>query len=71
MYLLGLDIGSSSVKASLIEVSSGASVASAFSPKTERNEKLDLILPGAMRDNNVDMWIHVSRSGGITQMKSY
>ncbi len=26
-----------------------------------RNEKLDLILPGAMRDNNVDMWIHVAR----------
>ena len=25
-----------------------------------RNEKLDLILPGAMRDNDVDMWIHVS-----------
>ncbi len=28
-----------------------------------RNEKLDLILPGVMRDNNVDMWIHVTRSG--------
>ena len=28
-----------------------------------RNDKLDLILPGAMRDNNVDMWIHVSRGG--------
>ncbi len=28
-----------------------------------RNEKLDLILPGAMRDNNVDMWIHVTRPG--------
>ncbi len=28
-----------------------------------RNDKLDLILPGAMRDNNVDMWIHVSREG--------
>ena len=28
-----------------------------------RNEKRDLILPGAMRDNNVDMWIHVTRSG--------
>ena len=28
-----------------------------------RNEKLDLILPGAMRDNNVDMWIHVTRGG--------
>jgi Xaa-Pro dipeptidase len=26
-----------------------------------RNEKLDLILPRAMRDNNVDMWIHVTR----------
>ncbi|MCY4596362.1 MAG: hypothetical protein OXC19_16375, partial [Bryobacterales bacterium] len=24
-----------------------------------RREKLDLILPGAMRDNGVDMWIHV------------
>ncbi len=28
-----------------------------------RNEKLDLILPEAMRDNNVDMWIHVTREG--------
>lgn len=28
-----------------------------------RKEKLDLILPGAMRDNNVDMWIHVIRAG--------
>ncbi len=28
-----------------------------------RNEKLDLILPGAMRDNNVDMWIHVTCTG--------
>ncbi len=28
-----------------------------------RKEKLDLILPGAMRDNNVDMWIHVVREG--------
>ena len=28
-----------------------------------RNEKLDLILPGAMRDNDVDMWIHVTRQG--------
>ena len=28
-----------------------------------RNEKLDLILPGAMRDKNVEMWIHVTRPG--------
>jgi len=28
-----------------------------------RQEKMDLVLPGAMRDNNVDMWIHVVESG--------
>lgn len=28
-----------------------------------RNTKLDLILPAAMRDNKVDMWIHVTREG--------
>jgi len=28
-----------------------------------RNDKFDLILPGAMRNNNVDMWIHVTRRG--------
>ena len=35
MYLLGYDIGSSSVKASLVNAESGRSVASAFYPKTE------------------------------------
>ena len=34
-YLLGYDVGSSSVKASLVEVESGACVASAFYPKSE------------------------------------
>ncbi|HEY6640947.1 M24 family metallopeptidase [Povalibacter sp.] len=28
-----------------------------------RNDKLDLVLPGAMRDNGVDMWIHVTQQG--------
>ena len=28
-----------------------------------RHEKFNLILPGALRDNNVDMWIHVVESG--------
>ena len=28
-----------------------------------RHEKFDLIMPGAMRDNNVDMWMHVVRQG--------
>lgn len=31
--------------------------------KLIRQEKLDLILPGAMKDNKVDMWIHVVESG--------
>ena len=35
MYLLGYDIGSSSVKASLVESASGKCVASAFYPETE------------------------------------
>lgn len=28
-----------------------------------RRNKLDLILPGAMRDNKIDMWIHLTRQG--------
>jgi len=35
MYLIGYDIGSSSIKASLIEVKTGNKIASAFSPKKE------------------------------------
>ena len=27
------------------------------------HDRLDLILPSAMRDNNVDMWIHAARQG--------
>ena len=34
-YLLGFDIGSSSVKATLLEIASGKTVASAFSPSSE------------------------------------
>ena len=34
-YLLGYDVGSSSVKASLVDAESGACIASAFYPKTE------------------------------------
>lgn len=31
--------------------------------KLIRKEKFDLILPGALRDSNVDMWIHVMQRG--------
>jgi Xaa-Pro aminopeptidase len=36
--------------------------------KLIRKEKFDLVLPGAMRDNNVDMWIHVVQSGNEDPM---
>jgi xylulokinase len=39
MYLLGYDIGSSSVKASLVEVESGSCIAGAFYPKQEMTIK--------------------------------
>lgn len=39
MYLLGYDIGSSSVKASIVRVQDGEKVASAFYPKTEMEIK--------------------------------
>ena len=31
--------------------------------KLIRQEKFELVLPGAMRDNNIDIWIHVVESG--------
>lgn len=31
--------------------------------KLIRKDKFDLVLPGAMRDNDFDMWIHVIRDG--------
>ena len=34
-YLLGIDVGSSSVKAALVEAKTGACIASAFYPKDE------------------------------------
>ena len=36
-----------------------------------RKEKLDLILPDAMRDNNIDMWIHVTRDGDADPMEPH
>ena len=36
-----------------------------------RSEKFDLILPGAMRDNDVDMWIHATRVGNPDPLTIY
>lgn len=52
-YLLGFDIGSSSVKAALVEVDSGKPVATAFSPSTEM--PIDSPKPG-FAEQHPDMW---------------
>jgi xylulokinase len=52
-YLLGFDIGSSSVKASLLEISSGKTVASAFSPSSE----MPMLSPQpGFAEQDPDMW---------------
>lgn len=53
MYLLGYDIGSSSVKASLVSVETGKCVASAFYPKTEAPIKA--VKPG-WAEQDPEMW---------------
>ena len=52
-YLLGIDIGSSSIKASLLEVNSGIAVASAFSPSSEM--PMQSLQPG-FAEQDPDMW---------------
>lgn len=53
MYLLGYDIGSSSVKASVVEVSTGAVVASAFYPKQEAEI---ISLRAGWAEQDPEMW---------------
>ena len=55
MYLLGYDIGSSSVKASLVDAQSGKCVASAFYPKQEA----EIMAPHAgWAEQHPEMWWH-------------
>ena len=53
MYLLGYDIGSSSVKASLVNAETGVCVASAFYPKVEA--EIIAVQPG-WAEQNPEMW---------------
>ncbi|SHM03764.1 xylulokinase [Chryseobacterium polytrichastri] len=57
MYLLGYDIGSSSVKVCLIEASSGKIVASDFSPKKEM--KITAVNPGWAEQNPSEWWLNL------------
>ncbi len=53
MYLLGYDIGSSSIKASLIDVENGKSVASTFYPKTEMSM---IAIQTGWAEQDPEMW---------------
>ncbi|MCQ2227153.1 MAG: carbohydrate kinase [Bacteroidales bacterium] len=53
MYTLGVDVGSSSVKASLVNVETGKCVASTFFPKTEA--KIIAVNPG-WAEQDPEMW---------------
>ncbi|MFP3599075.1 xylulokinase [Chryseobacterium sp. SIMBA_029] len=57
MYLLGYDIGSSSVKVCLIEASSGKIIASDFSPKKEM--KIMAANPGWAEQNPAEWWLNL------------
>ncbi len=57
MYLLGYDIGSSSVKACLIEASSGKIIASDYSPKKEMKIIAENV--GWAEQNPTDWWINL------------
>jgi xylulokinase len=54
MYLLGYDIGSSSIKASLIEAEKGNTVASSFYPKTEM--AMIAVKPGWAEQHPEEWW---------------
>jgi xylulokinase len=57
-YLLGIDVGSSSVKASLLNAATGRCAGSAFFPKTE--QKIDSPLPG-FAEQDPQVWHDCAR----------
>lgn len=57
MLLLGIDVGSSSVKASVIEGETGKCLATAFSPKEEM--KILSVKPGWAEQEPEDWWINL------------
>jgi len=67
-YLLGYDIGSSSVKATLLEIETGNVKAAAYSPETE----LDMISyePGWAEQDPAVWWEHVVRATALVKEKS-
>ena len=66
-YLLGLDIGSSSVKTALVDIATGKSVAQAQSPETEM--KIDAPQSG-WAEQNPDLWWEHAKIGIIKCLAS-
>lgn len=60
MYLLGYDIGSSSVKASLVDANTGLCVASAFNPKNEA--PIESVKKGWAEQNPEEWWNYLKDS---------
>ena len=59
-YLLGYDIGSSSVKASLVNAETGKCVSSAFYPKTEA--LITAVQPGWAEQDPANWWENLKLS---------
>lgn len=57
MYLLGYDIGSSSIKATLLDAETGSSVAQAISPQNEMG--MIVKKPGWAEQEPATWWLHV------------
>lgn len=68
MYLLGYDIGSSSVKAALVDSASGVCVASDFFPKSEAPIKA--LQPGWAEQNPENWWKYLSEATASVMKKS-
>lgn len=60
MYLLGCDLGSSSVKASIVDAETGTTVGSDFYPKEEA--PIIAFQPGWAEQNPEDWWIYMKQS---------
>ena len=68
MYLLGVDVGSSSVKASLVSIDSGKCVSSAFFPKSEA--KISAPKPGWAEQDPQSWWDYLKQSVGAVMAES-
>lgn len=68
MYLLGYDIGSSSVKACLVEAASGKIIASDFYPKEEM--KITAIKPGWAEQEPQEWWSNLKNAHQSIMVKS-